>query len=141
MPSAARRSANWCASPVPPRMRTRIVSDPWLSIIGIGEDGLAGLALASRRALDAGEIVFGGERHLALAEAGARGRPWPHPFDITPVLAQRGRRVVVLASGDPFWFGVGGRLAAHLGTGEWTAHPSPSTFSLVASPLGLPLDP
>ena len=110
---------------------------PWLVIIGLGEDGVSGLSDASRHALNAAEVVFGGPRHLALVEAGAQGRAWPVPFDLAPVLALRGRRVVVLASGDPFWFGAGGSLApylaAHLTTGEWQAHPAPSTFSRAAA--------
>lgn len=114
--------------------------DPWLTIIGLGEDGLAGLAEASRRALDGAEIVFGGPRHLALAAAGGRGREWPVPFSIEPVLAERGRRVVVLASGDPFWFGAGAVLAARLDPGEWRCHPAPSTFSLAAARLGWRLE-
>ncbi|MCB1515539.1 MAG: precorrin-6y C5,15-methyltransferase (decarboxylating) subunit CbiE [Hyphomicrobiaceae bacterium] len=113
---------------------------PWLSIIGIGEDGLAGLTLASRNALDAAEVVFGGARHLELACAGERGRPWSVPFDTAPVLAMRGRKVAVLASGDPFWFGAGGSLAGHLTSGEWVAYPVPSTFSLAAARLGWRLE-
>lgn len=109
---------------------------PWLSIIGIGEDGLAGLSLASRTALDAAGIVFGGARHLALANINERGRPWQVPFDISPVLALRGQSVAVLVSGDPFWFGAGASLARHLEAGEWTAYPAPSTFSLAAARLG-----
>ncbi|SHM21962.1 precorrin-6Y C5,15-methyltransferase (decarboxylating) [Paracoccus solventivorans] len=112
------------------------MSDPWLSIIGLGEDGLSGLSPASRAALDAAEIVFGGPRHLRLAQAGQRGRAWPVPFDLAPVLACRGQRVAVLASGDPFWHGAGGSLAAQLAPGEWRAFPAPSSFSLAASRLG-----
>ncbi|KJZ21375.1 precorrin-6Y methyltransferase, partial [Paracoccus sp. S4493] len=69
------------------------MSDPWLTIIGITEDGPDGLPGASLRALAAAEIVFGGPRHLALAGVGARGRAWPVPFDLAPLLALRGRRV------------------------------------------------
>lgn len=116
------------------------MSDPWLTIIGIGEDGLEGLAPASRAALERAEIVFGGPRHLALAGAGARGRDWPVPFSVAPVLAARGRRVVVLASGDPFWHGAGGSLVPHLTDGEWVSHPAPSTFSLAANRLGWRLE-
>lgn len=112
------------------------MASPWLTIIGIGEDGLPGLPAASRAALDDAEIVFGGPRHLALAEAGARGRPWPVPFDMAPVLAARGRRVAVLASGDPFWFGAGGSLAATLRPGEWSALPAPGVVSLAAARMG-----
>ena len=97
------------------------MSDPWLTIIGIGEDGLAGLSEASRKALATAETIFGGERHLALAEIGSRGRPWPVPFDADVVLGCRGRPTAVLASGDPFWHGVGGTLAEKLEAGEWIA--------------------
>lgn len=84
--------------------------------------------------------VFGGARHLALAGVGSRGCEWPLPFDVAPVLALRGQPVAVLASGDPFWFGAGGSLVAHLKPGEWVAFPSPSTFSLAASRLGWRLE-
>lgn len=116
------------------------MSDPWLTIIGIGEDGLAGLSEASRKALAKAETVFGGERHLALAEVGGRGRPWPVPFNADVALSCRGRPTVVLASGDPFWHGAGASLAEKLGSDEWIAHPAPSTFSLAAARLGWRLE-
>lgn len=84
--------------------------------------------------------MFGGERHLALADIGSRGRPWPVPFDANVVLSCRGRPTVVLASGDPFWHGAGASLAEKLGSGEWIAHPAPSTFSLAAARLGWRLE-
>jgi precorrin-6Y C5,15-methyltransferase (decarboxylating) len=116
------------------------MADPWLTIIGIGEDGLAGLSEASRKALSKAETVFGGERHLALADVGRRGRAWPVPFDADIVLSCRGRPTAVLASGDPFWHGAGASLAEKLGSDEWIAYPVPSTFSLVAARLGWRLE-
>ncbi|SDH77638.1 MULTISPECIES: precorrin-6y C5,15-methyltransferase (decarboxylating) subunit CbiE [Bradyrhizobium] len=118
----------------------RLAADPWLAIVGIGEDGLTGLSQSSRDALAKAEIVFGGSRHLRLAEIDARGRPWPVPFSVDPVLECRGRKVAVLASGDPFWHGAGGSLAAHLAPGEWIAFPAASTFSLAAARLGWRLE-
>ncbi|NIZ59689.1 cobalamin biosynthesis bifunctional protein CbiET [Sedimentitalea sp. CY04] len=109
------------------------MSDPWLSIIGLGEDGLSGLSDASRSALDKADLIFGGPRHLDLVNAGDRGQPWPVPFSIDPVLQSRGKQVSVLASGDPFWHGAGGSLASHLQPGEWASYPVPSTFALVAN--------
>ncbi|WFU78493.1 precorrin-6Y C5,15-methyltransferase (decarboxylating) subunit CbiT [Bradyrhizobium sp. CIAT3101] len=114
--------------------------DPWLTIIGIGEDGLAGLSEASRKALANAETVFGGERHLALADVGDRGRAWPVPFDADIVLSCRGRPTAVLASGDPFWHGAGAGLAEKLAAGEWIAYSAPSTFSLAAARLGWRLE-
>lgn len=116
------------------------MADPWLTIIGIGEDGLAGLSEASRKALAEAETVFGGERHLALAGVTSRGRAWPVPFDADVVLSCRGRPTAVLASGDPFWHGAGASLAEKLEAGEWTAYSAPSTFSLVAARLGWRLE-
>jgi precorrin-6B C5,15-methyltransferase / cobalt-precorrin-6B C5,C15-methyltransferase len=114
--------------------------DPWLTLIGLGEDGPAGLSPASHAALNAARVIFGGPRHLALIGAGDKGHPWPIPFDPTPVLAYRDEPTVVLASGDPFWFGAGGSLMAHLSPDEWVSHPAPSTFQLAANRLGWKLE-
>ena len=120
------------------------MSEAWLSIIGLTEDGLAGLSDASRLAINTADIVFGSPRHLALANLSSDGagrcRAWSIPFDVAPVLALRGQRVAVLASGDPFWFGVGGSLAAHLPANEWQVFSAPSTFSMVAARLGWRLE-
>lgn len=114
------------------------MSDPWLTIIGLGDDGAMGLGIASRDLLTQAEFVFGGARHLAhmAGLTAAELHPWPLPFDISPVLALRGRRVVVLASGDPFFHGAGGTLVAHLAAGEWQSIPHPSSFALAANGLG-----
>ncbi|KIC19844.1 bifunctional cobalt-precorrin-7 (C(5))-methyltransferase/cobalt-precorrin-6B (C(15))-methyltransferase [Leisingera sp. ANG-Vp] len=116
------------------------LSNPWLTIIGLGENGLEGLSDASRKALAEAEAVFGGPRHLELAGAGAKGQPWPVPFSTEPVLAMRGRRVVVLASGDPFWHGAGGSLMRDLSVEEWVSYPVPSCFALAANRLGWKLE-
>ena len=115
----------------------------WLTIVGLGEDGLSGLPGASQEALAAAEIVMGAERHLALLpEIEAERVVWPVPFaDGLPVLkGLSGRRVVVLASGDPFWFGAGSVIAREFAPEEWRALPGPSVFSLVAARLGWPLE-
>lgn len=116
---------------------------PWLTIVGVGEDGLAGLSAASQAALEKAEIVMGPPRHLDLLPGfGAERIEWPVPFadGVSKLLDYRGRAVVALASGDPFWFGAGSILAKHLNPGEWRAFPSVSTFSLAASRLGWPLE-
>ena len=68
--------------------------------------------------------------------AGDKGRAWPIPFSVAPVLARKGQNVAILASGDPFWFGAGSSLTAHLNRDEWQAFPAPSTFQLAAAQLG-----
>jgi precorrin-6B C5,15-methyltransferase / cobalt-precorrin-6B C5,C15-methyltransferase len=116
------------------------MADPWLHIIGLNEDGLAGLSSTARNALDHAEVIFGAARHLELADAGPRGQAWPIPFSVAPVLALRGQRVAILASGDPFWFGAGGSIAPSLAPSEWRAFPAPSTFALAANLLGWRLE-
>jgi precorrin-6Y C5,15-methyltransferase (decarboxylating) len=112
----------------------------WLSIVGIGEDGVEGLSPSARGLIGAAEIVFGGRRHLSLAAPLIRGaaRPWPSPFDgaADEVLHHRGRQICVLASGDPFYFGVGAVLARAIDAREMIVVPAPSAFSLAAARLG-----
>ncbi|MBV9392941.1 MAG: precorrin-6y C5,15-methyltransferase (decarboxylating) subunit CbiE [Methylobacteriaceae bacterium] len=111
----------------------------WLALIGIGEDGLDGLSPVARRLIGDAEFIVGGARHLKLA-----GSPkcesliWPSPITeaIAPILGRRGQRVVVLASGDPFLYGVGAMIAAHVPIEEIISIPAPSAFSLAASRLG-----
>jgi precorrin-6B C5,15-methyltransferase / cobalt-precorrin-6B C5,C15-methyltransferase len=116
------------------------VSRRWLSIVGIGEDGVDGLSPVARGLIGDADVVFGGRRHLALAGSLIRGeaRQWPSPFDsaVDDVLAQRGRQVCVLASGDPFLHGVGAVLARRIDPAELLAVPVPSAFSLAAARLG-----
>lgn len=115
----------------------------WLSIVGIGEDGLPGLGEAAKAAIARAEVVFGGERHLALAAAAISGqpKPWLSPFSasVDAIVALRGHSVCVLASGDPFQHGVGGTLARRIDASEMTVFPHPSSFSLAAARLGWPL--
>ncbi|MGP9767844.1 precorrin-6y C5,15-methyltransferase (decarboxylating) subunit CbiE [Halomonas sp. AOP13-D3-9] len=116
---------------------------PWLTLLGWGESGIAGLNPASREVLENAQVVFGARRHLRLLPPlNAEVREWPVPFadGIPMLLDQRGRRVVMLVSGDPFWFGAGTSLSRHLAADEWQSLPSPSTFSLAASRLGWPLE-
>jgi precorrin-6B C5,15-methyltransferase / cobalt-precorrin-6B C5,C15-methyltransferase len=115
----------------------------WLSIVGIGEDGLAGLGDAAKSAIAEAEIVFGGARHLSLAAPAITGttQAWLSPFSasVDAVLAQRDRKVCVLASGDPFHFGVGATLVRSIDASQMAVYPHPSSFSLAAARLGWPL--
>jgi precorrin-6Y C5,15-methyltransferase (decarboxylating) len=116
---------------------------PWLTIVGIGEDGPDGLSRAAREALASARTLVGGERHLALVEDnGARRIAWASPIagTIEEICAARPRPVCVLATGDPMWFGIGGAFARHVPAGEMRVLPAPSAWSLAAARLGWPLD-
>jgi precorrin-6Y C5,15-methyltransferase (decarboxylating) len=115
---------------------------PWLAVIGIGEDGLAALSPAARALVEGAEVLVGGARHLALVPSGHAERlEWQSPLGdtIAAIAGLRGRRVAVLASGDPLWYGVGVTLARHFPSEEMTIIPQPSAFSLAAARLGWPL--
>ena len=115
----------------------------WLTIVGIGEDGPEGLAPASQKAISGAEVIIGARRHLDLLPSDDKERiVWPVPFaeGLSLLDGLKGRQTVVLASGDPFWFGAGSILAARYDPAEWCAHPGPSVFSLAAARLGWPLE-
>ncbi len=113
---------------------------PWLSIVGLGEDGIDGLSAVARRLVSSAGLVVGGRRHLELAGSliGGRSLAWPSPIAgaMSDILAMRGRPVVVLASGDPFHYGVGDMLLRSVPADETICLPQPSSFSLAASRLG-----
>lgn len=115
----------------------------WLTIIGIGEDGLAGLGKNARDALTSADVIFGGKRHLAFINPDVQAEriSWPSPFDdaFPMIEAQRGRQVVVLASGDPMFFGMGASLSRHFSTKDMQIIPFPSSLSLAASRMAWPL--
>lgn len=116
-----------------------VADSPWLTIIGIGEDGAAALNHAARSALDQAQFIIGAPRHLTLLPLlNAQCVPWPAPFGdgVALLMARRGQPTVMLASGDPFWFGAGASITRRLAPGEWVVHPAPSTFSLAAARLG-----
>jgi precorrin-6B C5,15-methyltransferase / cobalt-precorrin-6B C5,C15-methyltransferase len=112
----------------------------WLSIVGIGEDGVSGLSPVAQRLISSAELVVGGRRHLDLAADLVHGRrlAWPSPIAgaLAEIRKHRGRPVVVLASGDPFHYGVGTMLVESVSPAEMLCLPQPSAFSLAAARLG-----
>ncbi len=114
----------------------------WLNLIGTPADGVAGLAPAARDILNRAEIVIAPKR---LADdpllPNAEIHTWPSPFSamIEALESWRGRNVAVLATGDPFHFGVGAVLTRHFSPDDMHVLPSPSAFSLAAARLGWPL--
>jgi precorrin-6Y C5,15-methyltransferase (decarboxylating) len=113
-----------------------------ITVIGIGEDGLDGLAPAARALVDGAEVLVGGARHLAMAPVDAAERlEWASPFAASrPLLEDRlDRRVVVLASGEPLWFGAAATLIGWFGAAMVEVVPHPGAFSLASARLGWPL--
>jgi precorrin-6Y C5,15-methyltransferase (decarboxylating) len=110
----------------------------WLSVVGLCEDGADGLTPAARRLLAQAAFVVGGRRHLALAgPLAAETLVWPSPIEeaLDAIEAWRGKPVCVLASGDPFFFGVGSMLTRRFSPSEMISVPAPSAFALAASRL------
>lgn len=119
------------------------MSAPWLTVIGIGEDGLDGLSGLAKRALADAQFVIGGKRHLELAGALAcETISWPSPFaeGLKLIDARRGTATVVLATGDPMCFGLGATLSRRYPADEMTVLPVPSAFALAAARLNWPLE-
>ncbi|QCQ93825.1 precorrin-6y C5,15-methyltransferase (decarboxylating) subunit CbiE [Rhodococcus sp. SGAir0479] len=118
------------------------MSDP-IVVVGIGADGWDGLAPRAQAALRDAEVLMGSTRQLALVpESAAERVPWPSPM--LPALAalfdaHRGRRVCVLASGDPMFHGIGVTLGRILGPERLRVIAHPSSVSLACARLGWPL--
>lgn len=114
------------------------MSQPWLHIIGIGEDGVDGLAPATRAVLDAAEVIVGGKRHHEMLDTEAERLAWPSPFNslIAELEARRGKRVAVLATGDPLWFSVGAKIGRHFDASQIVFHPQVGAFQLAAARMG-----
>jgi len=112
---------------------------PWLTIIGIGDNGLDSLTPAARTLFDQAETIIAPERVLARIECGTRETiPWTFGIreTIALVMARRGTPVTILATGDPMFYGVGATLMRQLDAAEMRVIPSPSAFSLAAARLG-----
>ncbi|MEO0329862.1 MAG: precorrin-6y C5,15-methyltransferase (decarboxylating) subunit CbiE [Pseudomonadota bacterium] len=112
---------------------------PWLDIIGIGEDGVEGLNPDTRAILAEAEIIIGGDRHHTLIpDLKAERVRWPTPFDamIDVIRSYRGRKLVILVTGDPLWYSVGARITKAIPAEEIRFHPQLSAFQLAASRLG-----
>ena len=114
---------------------------PWLTIVGIGEDGWEGLSTEAKRAIESADLLYGGARHLAHVPIGnATKIAWPSPMAsavqeiLTKHRAQR--RVSVLASGDPMLYGVGVTLTRELSRAEFRVIPQVSAFSLACARMG-----
>jgi len=129
-----------------------MTTEKWLSVVGIGEDGLSELSAAARSQIDRAEILVGGDRHLAMLKdtilpdtrrshlrSPLRSQLiWTSPIEetIQKIISYRGKPVCVLASGDPLWFGIGTTLLKRIPIAEITIIPSSSTFSLICARLG-----
>ena len=112
---------------------------PWLSIVGLGEDGLAGLSPAARPLVADAQVLIGGARHLAMVPDDGRERlTWTSPLTLLldQVAERRGRRVCVLATGDPLHYGIGVSLLRRVPREEVVVIPAPSAFSLAAARMG-----
>ena len=118
--------------------------DP-LVVVGIGADGWAGLSRAAQDALTRADVILGGHRQLALAgtHLAAVRSPWPSPLlSALPGLLEkyRGRRLCVLASGDPMFFGIGSSLVRLVGAERVRVIAHPSSVSLACARLGWPVE-
>jgi precorrin-6Y C5,15-methyltransferase (decarboxylating) len=110
-------------------------------VVGIGADGWDGLSPAARRAVEGAEVLRGSVRQLDLVPSAVSGDrvPWPSPMG--PALealldAHPGRRVVVLASGDPMLSGVGASLVRLHGSAAVEVVPHPSSVTLACARMG-----
>jgi len=110
-----------------------------ITVVGIGEDGLDGLSPAARALVEGAEVLIGGERHLdKVPDIKAERLDWSAGFDaaLDELEARLGKRIVVLASGDPLYFGVGATLIRRFGAERVFVLPAPGAVSLTCARMG-----
>jgi precorrin-6B C5,15-methyltransferase / cobalt-precorrin-6B C5,C15-methyltransferase len=116
------------------------IASKWLSVVGIGEAGLADLSPLARGLVDRATIIVGGHRHLDMLDPNDSQERiiWSSPIEesIELILKHRGTPVCVLASGDPLCYGIGVTLLRYISINQMTIIPAPSTFSLACAKLG-----
>ncbi|WP_406129693.1 precorrin-6y C5,15-methyltransferase (decarboxylating) subunit CbiE [Streptomyces sp. NBC_00989] len=118
---------------------------PALTVVGIGADGWQGLPDPSCTALRDAEILIGGPHQLDLLPPQCAGEriAWPSPLRpaVPRLLTEHtGRRIAVLAGGDPMFYGIGRTLTEVVGPGALRVLPHPSSISHAAARLGWPLE-
>lgn len=103
-------------------------------IVGVGDDGLASLTESARRCIEETEVILGSARALELlpsikAERVVMGANLDEM--VRRVERDLGkRRLVVLASGDPLFYGVARFLCDRLGKESFEVVPHVSTMQL-----------
>ena len=109
-------------------------------VIGIGADGMSGLAAPSLAELRRATIVFGSRRQLDLLDdtVGAERRPWPSPMlpALRTLIDSRDGDVHVVASGDPLLHGIGNTLIRMYGADRVAVLPHVSSVTLACSRVG-----
>src|SRR3954451_2610553 len=116
------------------------MTEKWLSIVGIGEDGLQGLIAIARSLVDRAKVIVGGDRHLAMLPTDDQREKivWTSPIStsVEEIIQRRGQSICVLASGDPMCYGIGVTLMRRIPVSEMTIIPAPSAFSLACARMG-----
>jgi precorrin-6Y C5,15-methyltransferase (decarboxylating) len=118
------------------------MSAPWLTVIGVGDNGLDSLGAEARAALGDARTVIASRR--VLDQIGPlQAETIDMSAGLSSVLAllqaRRGTPVTLLATGDPMHFGIGATLLRSFAIEEMRVLPSPSAFSLAAARMGWPL--
>lgn len=112
---------------------------PWITVIGIGEEGIDGLNAARLEQINGAAVLIGGERHHGKVDnPDAERLDWGKGFDhaLQEIEDRRGKNIVVLASGDPMNYGIGALLVRRFGAHAVAIHPAPGAFSLAAAAMG-----
>ena len=90
----------------------------WLSIVGIGEEGLVGLSPIAQSLIAQAKVLVGGERHLAMLppDDTREKLTWTAPIEtsLEAIIRRRGQPLCILASGDPMCYGIGVTLTRRL---------------------------
>jgi precorrin-6Y C5,15-methyltransferase (decarboxylating) len=109
-----------------------------IDVIGIGEDGLDGLTGAAKSLIANADVLVGGERHLAMVDSQAEKISWGSGLShgIEAMKERMDKAIVVLATGEPLWFGIATTLLRYFDAKDIMVYPTSGAFSLAAARMG-----
>lgn len=112
----------------------------FLSLIGISENGIDIIPSIAKKKIQQASFVIGGKRHIDLATPLIQGQKeiWTNPINLSleKISQHKPKSVVILASGDPFWYGIGPLATHSLERDEWESFPAISSYTLACNKLG-----
>ncbi|WP_148242581.1 cobalt-precorrin-7 (C(5))-methyltransferase [Enterobacter asburiae] len=114
-----------------------------LTVVGMGPAGLHLMTPAAREAIERADALVGGKRHLLQFPAFC-GETFVLGANIPELLAwveaRQEKKVVIVASGDPLFYGIGSRMVAHFGITRVRIIPGISAVQYLCAQAGIDMN-
>ena len=109
-----------------------------IQLIGLGAGGIESLPTGHKELILSADIIFGAERHLEDIPKNISKKSWSKNIrnDLKKIKKIKNKKICILATGDPLFYGVGNLVMEFFSTDEVDILPSPSILSLCCAKIG-----